>query len=275
MRIHAIQTGRVRIKAAQIEGRGHGLWRRLQPMISREWAQWSPVYAFAIEHPEGVIVVDTGSAAHLKRLPRWHPYFRFAARFDIEPEQEAGPQLRNLGIGARDVKTVMLTHLHIDHDGGLAHFPRSRIVADRGEIARAAGVAGVLQGYLRNRWPRWLEPQPLAWQDSPYGPFARCACLTAAGDVIAVPTAGHTPGHIAVVVHDGEADIMLAGDASYLETTMLRGMVDGVSRDEATARTTLGKIRQLCAERPIVYLPTHDPQSGARLLARRTVTASK
>ena len=61
MRIHAIETGRVRIKQAQIEGRGP--WRQLQPMLSSEWAEWSPVYAWAIEHAEGVIVVDTGAAA--------------------------------------------------------------------------------------------------------------------------------------------------------------------------------------------------------------------
>ena len=57
-------------------------WRQLQPILSSEWADWSPVYAWAIEHPEGVIVVDTGAAAYLKSLPRWHPYFRFAVRFD-------------------------------------------------------------------------------------------------------------------------------------------------------------------------------------------------
>ena len=193
MRIHAIQTGRVQIKAAQIEGRGHGLWRQLQPVVSREWAEWSPVYAWAIEHPEGVIVVDTGSGAHLKRLPRWHPYFQFAVRFDIEPEQEMGPQLRSLGIGAGDVKTVVLTHLHVDHDGGLAHFPRSRILADGDEIARTAGISGALLGYLPGRWPKWFDPQPLAWQPLRHGPFARSARITDAGDIIAVPTSGPHP----------------------------------------------------------------------------------
>jgi N-acyl homoserine lactone hydrolase len=275
MRIHAIQTGRVQIKEAQIEGRGHGLWRQLQPIVSREWAEWSPVYAWAIEHPEGVIVVDTGSGAHLKRLPRWHPYFQLAVRFDIEPEQEVGPQLRSLGIAAGDVKTVVLTHLHIDHDGGLAHFPASRILADGDETARAAGMSGALRGYLPSRWPKWFDPQPLAWQPSRCGPFARSARITNAGDIVAVPTPGHTPSHISVLVHDGDEEIMLAGDASYLETTMLRGTVDGVSPDERVPKATLADISALCVDRPTIYLPTHDPKSCERLRGRRVVTAGE
>lgn len=45
MKIHGIQTGRVQIKRAQIEGRGHGLWRQAQPLLSSEWTDWSPTYA--------------------------------------------------------------------------------------------------------------------------------------------------------------------------------------------------------------------------------------
>jgi N-acyl homoserine lactone hydrolase len=273
MRIHAIETGRVRIKQAQIEGRGHGTWRQLQPILSSEWADWSRVYAWAIEHPEAVIVVDTGAAAHLKSLPRWHPYFRFAVRFDIEPEQEVGPQLRGLGIGARDVKTVVLTHLHIDHDGGLAHFPHSRILASAGEIARTSGIAGTMLGYLPKRWPKWFAPEPLAWQPTACGPFASSAPISAAGDVIAVPTPGHTPNHLSVVVRDGDHEIMLAGDASYLESTMLSGTVDGVSPDETVAAATLARIREFCSQRPVVYLPAHDLHAAQRLRQSRSVGA--
>ena len=273
MRIHAIQTGRVRIKQAQIEGRGHGTWRQLQPILSREWAEWSPTYAWAIEHPEGVIVVDTGAAAHLKSLPRWHPYFQLSVRFDIEPEQEIGPQLRSRGIGARDIKTVVLTHMHIDHDGGLAHFPHSRIVVSGDELARTSGIRGAILGYLPNRWPKWFDPQPLAWQPTPYGPFMRSAPLTAAGDVVAVPTPGHTPSHLSVIVRDGDEQIMFASDASYLDSTMLNGTVDGVSPNEAEATATLAAIRTLCAQRPTIYLPTHDPRSAARLNERRATPA--
>jgi glyoxylase-like metal-dependent hydrolase (beta-lactamase superfamily II) len=271
MRIHAIETGRVQIKQAQIEGRGHGLWRQAQPILSREWADWSPTYAFAIEHREGVIVVDTGANSGLKSLPRWHPFFRFAVRFDVEPEQEIGPQLRALGIGARDVKTVVLTHMHIDHDGGLAHFPASRIFADAGEIARTSGISGAINGYLPKRWPTWFAPQTLAWLPLPYGPFHRIAPVTQAGDVIAVPTPGHTPSHVSVIVRDEEQDIVLAGDASYLERTMLSGKIDGVSPDEAVAKATLANIRALCAQRPTIYLPTHDPHAAERLRQRHRI----
>ncbi|HXW27105.1 MAG TPA: N-acyl homoserine lactonase family protein [Xanthobacteraceae bacterium] len=272
MKIHAIQTGRVQIKQAQIEARGHGLWRRAQPFLSGEWADWSPTYAWAIEHPEGVIVVDTGEAAHLKSLPRWHPYFRLAVRFDIEPEQEVGAQLRGLGIDARDVKLVVLTHMHIDHDGGLAHFRHSRIFASGGELSRASGVRGSLLGYLPSRWPTWFDPEPMDWQPSAYGPFTHSARLSAAGDVIAVRTPGHTPSHLSVIVNDGDTLIVLAGDASYLEATMVSGTVDGISPDESVAKATLARIRRLCAGHPTVYLPTHDPKSGERL-ANRQVTS--
>jgi glyoxylase-like metal-dependent hydrolase (beta-lactamase superfamily II) len=241
----------------------------MQPFFSGDWADWSPTYAWAIEHPEGVIVVDTGEATHLKSLPRWHPYFQFAVRFDIEREQEVGPQLQRLGITAKDVKTVALTHLHSDHDGGLSYFQQSRIVASGDEITRASGARGALLGYLSSRWPKWFDPEPIAWQPSPYGPFTHSARLTAAGDVIAVPTPGHTPSHFSVIVKDEEMQIMLAGDSSYLEATMLSGTVDGISPNESIAKATLARVRQLCSSRPTIYLPTHDPKSGERLSQRR------
>ena len=195
MQIHAIQTGRVQIKASQVVGRGHGLARRLAPLTDREWAAWLPTYAYAIEHRDGVILVDAGASAGLKRLPRWHPYFRFAVRFDIEPDEEAGPQLRAIGIGPADVKQVVLTHMHIDHDGGLAAFPNSEILVSPGELAVASGIAGRLRGYLPERWPKSFDPKPLVLDNVAFGPFARSRRLTADGTIVAVATPGHTRDH--------------------------------------------------------------------------------
>lgn len=101
-----------------------------------------------MDHRDGGIVVDTGQGAHLLEIGRsLHPYVRWEVIFRIEPEEEIGPQLRALGIGMRDVKRVVLTHLHMDHDGGLTHFPNSEILVARGELSKARGWGGRVRGY--------------------------------------------------------------------------------------------------------------------------------
>jgi glyoxylase-like metal-dependent hydrolase (beta-lactamase superfamily II) len=72
-----------------------------------------------------------------------------------------------------------------------------------------------------------------------------------------------------VLVQDGDTSVFLAGDTSYNEALMLAGALDGVSADEAVARSTLQAVGALVQNRPTVYLPTHDPDSGARLANRR------
>jgi N-acyl homoserine lactone hydrolase len=274
MRLHAIQTGSVRIKTAQVEGRGRGLRRRLSVFQDRNWTEWLPTYAWVIDHPEGVIVVDTGQGRHLLESGKsLHPYMRWEVAFRIERDEEIGPQLRTMGIGPRDVKRVVLTHLHCDHDGGLAHFPQTEILVSRGELRMASGWMGRARGYLPNRWPSWFNPAPLDLLAEPWGPFAASRPLTTAGDVVAVATPGHTRDHISVVVEDQPTTFFLAGDTSYDERLMLAGRPDGVGADDDVAGATLAAIRSLAANRPTVYLPTHDPESAERLSNGRLVGA--
>jgi N-acyl homoserine lactone hydrolase len=245
MKVRAIQTGFVRIKTAQVEGRGHGLSRRFAIFTDGNWTEWLPTYAWAIDHPEGVIVVDTGQGAHLLESGKsLHPYMRWEVAFRVEPEQEIGPQLRVLGIAPRDVKKVVLTHLHMDHDGGLAHFPDSEILVAAGELQTAKGYLGRLRGYLPQRWPNWFDPKPLHLETESFGPFTSSRRLTQ------------------------------AGDASYNEALMLEGKLDGVSADEQVTIATLDAIRNFTRSRPTVYLPTHDPATAARLASRQVSDAA-
>jgi N-acyl homoserine lactone hydrolase len=272
MKLHAIQTGSVRIKSAQVEGQGRGLRRRLAVFSDHNWTGWLPTYVWVIDHPDGVIVVDTGQGAHLLETGKsLHPYIRWEVAFRIERDEEIGPQLRALGIGPRDVKRVVLTHLHMDHDGGLAHFPNTEILVARGELRTAGGWLGRLRGYLPNRWPSWFDPVPLDLTTEAFGPFASSKRLTEAGDVVAVATPGHTADHLSILVQDEGTTFLLAGDTSYDEQLMLAGKVDGVSADDGVASATLDAVRRLTRTRPTVYLPTHDPQSAIRLASRRLV----
>lgn len=273
-KIHAIRTGLVQVRRAQRESSGKGMTRMLNMLLDKEWTEWLPVYAWAIEHEEGVMVVDTGETARVHERgyhASWHPFYRRAVRFSVHPDEELGPQLRALGIGARDVRHVVLTHLHTDHAGGLAHVTGSRIWVAKGELKRAGGWGGRLQGYLPHRWPKWWAPELLRFEDRALGPFAQSMPLTRRGDVVVIPTPGHTPHHVSVVVQ-GSPSYFLAGDTSYNQRLLLAGKVDGVSPDERVARETMARILALAMERPLVYLPSHDSESAARL-ARNAVLA--
>ena len=222
-------------------------------------------------------MVDTGETARVAEpgyFPRWSPFFRFAVRERVEPEEEIGPQLERLGIRASEVRRVVMTHLHTDHAGGLHHFPDNEILVSRTELDYAAGRRGRLRGYVNKPWPTWFNPTGIDMPPAPFGPFPASQGLTEAGDVTLVPVPGHSPGQIAVVVEDGDHTVFIAGDSSYTQDAMLRGAVDGVGADEDAERLTHERIRAYAAARPTVYLPAHDPETAARLAERSAVGAA-
>ncbi len=268
MRIHAIQTGTVAVKVRQREGGGPGPLRLVNTLRDDRWTEPLPILAWVIEHPEGLVVVDTGETARTAEkgyFPAWHPYFRLGVREWVAPDEEIGPQLQRLGLSAADVRWVVLTHLHTDHAGGLAHFPDSEILVSRTELRQASGTLGRARGYLPNRWPHWFSPAPVDLDDGAFGPIRGARPLTAAGDVTLLATPGHTPGHMSVAVDLHDRLVLLAGDASYTQDLMLDGIADGVTNDVRTARSTLAALRALVDSRPTIYLPSHDPDSPGRL----------
>jgi N-acyl homoserine lactone hydrolase len=272
MKIHAIQTGTVAVTTAWREGVGHGRRRLLHTFVDRQWTEPLPIYAFAIEHAEGVIVVDTGEDARASQrsyFARWHPGVR-AFREWVEPDEEIGPQLERLGIRPGDVRWVVMTHLHTDHAGGLRHFPDNEILVTRSELEFASGLGGRLRGYVANKhWPAWFNPTVIELDPEPFGPFPQSLRLTEAGDVTLVPVPGHTPGQIGLLVDEGDHSVFLAGDSSYTQDLMLRGKVDGVGADDEAERLTHERIRAFAAATPTVYLVAHDPDTGTRLAGRR------
>ena len=97
--------------------------------------------------------------------------------------------------------------------------------------------------------------------------------LTKRGDALIVPTPGHTPHHVSVIVC-GDVSFFLAGDTSYNESLLLAGKVDGVSPDPRATWRTYERILSLAGERPLVYLPSHDADSARRLIERAVIDPS-
>lgn len=274
MKIHAISTGTVAIKRRQTAGKGEGFGRLLNTLLDKEWTPMLPIYVWVIEHPEGLIVVDTGETARTAEpgyFPWWHPLPRFGVRMAVRPEDEIGPSLRRIGLSPDDVRWVVMTHLHTDHAGGLHHFPKAEILVTRTEYAAAQGFKGKVAGYLPHRWPTWFAPTLLDFPDKPFSTFPQSIPLTKAGDVQFVSTPGHSVGHLSVIVQEGDHNVFLAGDTSYTQDFMLSQTVDGVSPDVAVASQTLARILQHVQSVPTVYLPAHDPDAERRLNEREIV----
>jgi N-acyl homoserine lactone hydrolase len=129
-----------------------------------------------------------------------------------------------VGITQEDIKTLVLTHFHTDHASGLHHFPGAEILVSGTDHRLASGFEGRLRGFLPNRWP-----EALAFEPERFGPFEESYKVTKAGDVLIVPTPGHTPGHVSVVVNTEDATFVLAGDTSYSQSLLIKRIPDGVS----------------------------------------------
>lgn len=274
MKMKAIETGKVKITKSWRVGHGDGLKRLVNTLFDDEYTEWLPIYIWVIEHPEGLIVVDTGIPTDANKrilFPPYMPLLQRAATFDMTPEQEIGPQMRQLGLSPADVRWVVLTHLHQDHDGGLHHFPNAEFIVSQAEMEAAAGFKGRMNGYLNQRWPDWFQPTLVDFHQSPYTSFASHHTLTNAGDVHLVPTPGHSAGHMSVIVEEEALSTFIAGDTSYTQDLLLAGKTDGVGSDLAAEKDTHRRILSYAEQFPTVYLPSHDPEAQERLQMRSII----
>lgn len=270
IRIHPIRTGSVQFRPAQIRARTSGMGRWWRILSDREWTREMPIYCFLIEHPEGLFMVDAGETARVTEpgfMPRWNPYVRRALRYRIAPEDEVGPQLQRLGFDPGDVSAVVMTSLALGHAGGLDYFRRARIIVSAQEWAGAMSGVGRLASYPPKHWPKWFTPRIVTFNAGQLGGLPRSQPITGDGSLYMVRTPGHTPGHIAVVLEDGETLYFFAGDASYLRATMAEAVPDGIAASPTQQVKTLKAIRALAQSRPLVYLPTHDPDVASRIAA--------
>lgn len=263
MKIHALTTGAVRVKHAFLFP-GHGARRQLDLFLPGPWSEPLPIHCWAIEHEGRLLLVDSGETAAARNIP--------FARFEVAREQELPGAMAAVGLSLQDVSEVVLTHHHGDHVDGLIHV-RAPVRINDAELQFLAGaLPRVMRRVLRQPLPDGFAPRPFALDGGPFGAFARSRALSEDGRIVAVETPGHTPGHVSVIcVDDSGRHVMLAGDVTDTLEQLKARRADAVGPDPKAHVATLDTILAHCREHPTVYLPSHDPESAARLAGATTV----
>jgi glyoxylase-like metal-dependent hydrolase (beta-lactamase superfamily II) len=210
---------------------------------------------------DGLVLIDTGFGTRdvtgATRISA--PLFRAVVGPRFERSETALAQIQGLGFAATDVRHVVVTHLDLDHAGGISDFPSATIHVHAREHAAAMTRALVREKtrYLPAHWahgPRWevYREDGDTWRGLPA--VTRLRGLDA--DVALVPMHGHTRGHSAVVVRTAARWLVHAGDAYFH-----RASLDGAGRvplalaalerlwgiDSAARRASIAALRQLHA----------------------------
>ena len=281
VRIHGIQTGVLAIKRAHARLRRPAALRLLAILLDPTWTPLLPILTWVIEHPEGLLVIDTGERAAASDIDsymaadpanRW--FFKRNLPMFVTPAEELATQMRGLGLAPEAVRTVVLTHLHGDHAGGLGFFPNAEFLVARAEYE---GHLRQPMGAVRSLWPAGWAPRLVEHDGPALGPFPASLPLTSAGDLLLLPTPGHSYGHQSVLLRDDERSYLFAGDLAFSEAQLLVKGLQGIAQDLGQARATLERTWRFVQSTPTIFLPSHDPQALQRLRDGATVhtTASE
>lgn len=180
----------------------------------------SPIVAHCllVEAGDSLVLVDTGfgteDVADQKRLGQ---PFRGLIRPKCDPAEPAVRQMKGLGLDPADVRHIIVTHLDVDHAGGLGDFPEAEVHVFGSELAMAMDPPWRERTrYVPAQWahgPRWVEHD--ADGDDWFG-FESVRVLEGLGEEIAlVPLAGHSAGNVGVAIRKPEAWLLHCGDAYF------------------------------------------------------------
>ena len=206
------------------------------------------IHTFAVRSGDARIVVDTCVGAGKPR-PMLPDDLRSTFLED----------LRSIGFAPERVDRVLCTHLHFDHVGW-------NTVKEGGRWVPTFSNARYLVG--ETEWGYWQNAEdayaPEAKHDSVLPIFeADLVDLVRSDHVVTdevrlIPTPGHTPGHVSVMIESRGEQAIITGDLFHHPLQMAHpDWADAADVDGEQGRETRLRFLESWCDRPVLILGTH------------------
>jgi glyoxylase-like metal-dependent hydrolase (beta-lactamase superfamily II) len=207
-----------------------------------------PVLSWLVRHDAGAVVFDAGLHPDLASGPE--SLGRLAKLFtpDLAVGGTVAGRLAEHDVDPSDRLTVVVSHCHFDHVGGLCELPNARLVVQRDEWAAATGdAAPSTGGYDRSLYDLGHDVLAVDGEHDLFGD----------GSVTTLPTPGHTCGHQSLRVLTADGPVILAGDACYFSHTLDDERLPPFAHDLDQQRRSLALLRGE-RDRGARIVPGHD-----------------
>ena len=269
MKIHILHCGVIQVSKTVPYGNRVDLKNTVKQLAAPDNDRVAlPVSAYLIEHPNGLILVDTGWCREIspegiydaKAVSRVLPAHLAALFHPYLPKGMAiHEQLAGMGISPGDLDYVLLTHLDPDHVSGLRHVKRAKhIILPEDEYFWSCRTV------FKARQPRalWYDPaiERRYYRGSPMGPNRWAIDLFGDESIRMVNVPGHTDGQAAILIQNGGAFVLLAADAAFSPRNWEEKITPGFGFSREWQLKSLKWIAEMAADPACKgVLCSHDP----------------
>ena len=228
-----------------------------------------PLQCFLIEHRDGLVLFDTGIDPAIISDRRYikQAIGRFLLprifRFHVTETDRIDHVLARAGVAASDIRMAVISHLHFDHVGGIAQIPQAGLlVSDREwEILSEPHPEHewILREHIELPSAKWRRISFEPSDDPLFEGFDGIHDIAGDGSMILLPTPGHTPGSMSMLIRQEAWDpILLVGDLTYETSLLEQDIVPGTGNKDALL-ASFAKVRRLKQRLPgLEVVASHD-----------------